>query len=712
MKIWKKITGSLYTKFMILSIVISVLPIGIIGIVIKINSQKIIEDFAFDKLKAIGELKRDKIFDYFHEQQENIYFLAKKQINIRTMNNLERACSSDKKNLLTFVNTPEYDKIVEVTDGFCKDYKQQYGYNDIYLIDTAGNIVYTVNRETDLSTNIFTGLYKNTSLAKAVRETKKSGRPAISDFELYAPANNEPACFMANSIWSLSGELKGFAAIQIPVSQINDLMQKKYGLGFTGESYLVGIDNLMRSDSRFEKGATILKKAIHTESVKLGLEGKQGVHIIQDNRDIPVLSYYAPIGLNKEFNCYFDWIIITEINTDEALVSRTKLLDKFKMLGILLILGILIIGFLLARSIAIPITRIANKAKLMALGNLNQKFITKQNNEIGELTNSFRDVQNDLWEKVDIANKIADGDYSVKLKPKSKNDKLSIALNKMTESLCKVSKENKKSMRFTDSQNDLNEKMKGDLDINTISQNIITCLTKQLDAQVGALYLANGTENKLQLISSYAFTKQKKHNKTIKIGEGIVGQAALKKKMILLSDIPDDYFHITSGLGNAKPKNIVVLPITLEDNLIGVIELGSLKEFTDNDLELLNILKENIAIGINSALIRLETNKLLEKTKEQTLEMAMQHEELDKANAELEEQTQALKESEESLQAQQEELRQANEELEEQTKALQMSHDMLQTQQEELRVTNEELEERTKALEKQRDDMNKKNKGF
>ncbi|MCD4789214.1 MAG: GAF domain-containing protein, partial [Bacteroidales bacterium] len=709
MKIWEKFKSSLYIKLMALFILIAMVPILLIGIFLNFNSKKTNEKQALEHLKAIGELKRDNIHDYFRERQQDMYFLAKKQIFIECINNLHKTCSANKTNLFTFINTPEYDKIVNITDRFLKDFKQQSGYDDIFLIDTAGNILYSVTHKADFATNIFTGPLKNSSLTKAVKNAKKSEKPAISDFELFAPSNNEPACFIANIIRSETGELTGFVAMQMSISQVDNLMNKKYGLGFTGESYLVGIDNLMRSNSRFEEETTILKKEIHTESVKFGLEGKQGAHIIQDYKDVSVLSYYAPVGLNKEFNSNFDWVIITEINTDEALAADRESSRKFFIFIIIIAFIVLILAFLISRSLAIPIKTITNNAKLVALGNLNQNITVKKNDEIGELANSFRDVQNELRKKVDHAKKIANGDYLVKLNPKSKNDELSVAINEMTESLHTVSEKNKKSMWVTGSQNDLNEKMRGDIDISTISQNIITCLAEQLDAQVGAIYLASETGNELQLTSSYALTKRKNYDNKIKIGEGIVGQAALEKKMISFSNIPDDYIHISSGLGNRKPKNIVVLPFLLEDKLIGVVELGSFKEFTDNELELLNILKENIAIGINLALIRLETNKLLEKTKEQAAELSNQQEELKKSNVELEEQTHALKESEMSLQTQQEELKQINEELEEQTKALQKSEDNLQTQQEELRVTNEELEEKTKSLEKQRDNINKKN---
>ncbi|HEM49041.1 MAG TPA: response regulator, partial [Caldithrix sp.] len=202
----------------------------------------------------------------------------------------------------------------------------------------------------------------------------------------------------------------------------------------------------------------------------------------------------------------------------------------------------------------------------------------------------------------------------------------------------------------------------------------------------------------LKLASSYAFTTRKNLSNEYKSGMGIVGQAAKEKKPILITDVPDDYVKINSGIGEAKPLNILVLPFLYEGVVKGVIELGSFHEFTDIHLQFLNMTAENIAIAFHTAESRVELQKLLEQSQVQAEELQAQQEELRVTNEELEEQTQALKHSEEELKKQQEELKKANVELEARTEDLTI-------QKKEIEIKNTELEHARKEIEEKAADL-------
>jgi len=254
----------------------------------------------------------------------------------------------------------------------------------------------------------------------------------------------------------------------------------------------------------------------------------------------------------------------------------------------------------------------------------------------------------------------------------------------------------------------LNEKMRGDQTLEKLAANIISTLAEYLQANVGAIYLCKEDQT-LRLAGSYAFQHRKGLFNEFKPGEGLVGQAALEKKYILMTDCPEDYITIRSGLGASVPKNILVYPLLLNDKVEGIIELGAFREFSEKDLTFLGESVENIAIALQSMDSRRQLVKVLEKTQQLAEELQAQQEELRATNEELEEQTKTLRASEELLQTQQEELRATNEELEEQTKTLRASEELLQTQQEELRATNEELEEQSESREKQRQEILRKN---
>ena len=250
------------------------------------------------------------------------------------------------------------------------------------------------------------------------------------------------------------------------------------------------------------------------------------------------------------------------------------------------------------------------------------------------------------------------------------------------------------------SQTALSDEMRGGMDLNTLCRKIITFLCKHLAVQTGLVYLADD-QGALDLVGSYAHKRRKHLASRYGLGEGLVGQAALEKEEIILTNVPRDYIKIESGLGDYVPRNIYVRPVIHNDNVVAVIELGTLKVFTKYQSQFLNMVSENIAIAIESAKSRTQLAISLEQSQRLSEELQVQQEELKAANEELEEQTRALQQSEQMLKAQQEELRAANEELEEQTQALQQSEERLKAQQEELRVTNEELEEKNKVLEQQ-----------
>jgi tubulin-specific chaperone A len=283
-----------------------------------------------------------------------------------------------------------------------------------------------------------------------------------------------------------------------------------------------------------------------------------------------------------------------------------------------------------------------------------------------------------------------------------------VALAWFMSRLRRTSNDLTEQIRIKTGQTALSERMRGDQVIEGLAANIVSYLCEYLNASVGAIFICN-EEQTFGLAGSYAFQHRKDFRNVFKPGEGLIGQAALEKKHILMTDCPTDYICIRSGLGLAAPKNILAYPLLLNDKVEGIIELGSLKEFSDKDLSFLSEAAENIAIALQSVTSRSQMAKLLDKTVQMAAALQTQQEELRASNEELEEQAKVLRESEVILQTQQEELRATNEELEEQTKALRESQDILQTQQEELRATNEELVEQAESREKQKQEILKKN---
>lgn len=277
--------------------------------------------------------------------------------------------------------------------------------------------------------------------------------------------------------------------------------------------------------------------------------------------------------------------------------------------------------------------------------------------------------------------RISQGRYDIELVSRGENDEMGQAMNEMILTLREMSEENRKSAWIKTGQAELSNIIRGDQDVCEISKAVLSFIAKYMGALVGTIYRTDSSDGSfLELVGSYAYPKRKGNRNRIKVGQGLVGQCALEKEMILFSNVPEGYLSISSSLGEVQPKHIVVLPLLLEHHLIGVMELGTHEEFDSKHLELLKSIGENVSIAIKSALDREKIKVLLEESKKQSEELQAQQEELRCTNEELE--------------VQQEELKQKNFELERHT-------DILKKSEEEIKFKNQELQEKTEFLEKQ-----------
>ncbi|MBC8063010.1 MAG: response regulator, partial [Clostridiaceae bacterium] len=293
-----------------------------------------------------------------------------------------------------------------------------------------------------------------------------------------------------------------------------------------------------------------------------------------------------------------------------------------------------------------------------------------------------------------------DADLLVRIESDTKDEigEMSNYFNKFMDKLQIIFSDINKQNLIKTGQSELNERLSGEQDITSLGNNIIGYLSKYLNCQVGLMYIKN-QESSYSIRASYAFNSKENDSSKINIGQGLIGQCALEKKSIIITDVPEDYIKINSGAGDALPRNIIVVPCLFDEEVKVIIELGSFQEFSEEKIEFLKLVSKSIAISINLADSRQRMKELLHKTLEQSEELQMQQEELRQTNEELEEQTNALKESEMTLQMQQEELRVANEELEERTKLLETQKLDIFNKNEKLKKANFDIVEKVKAIE-------------
>ena len=271
---------------------------------------------AFDKLGAVQQIKKNQIQSYFETLTNNVHAIKDNPTTVRAIEEFERAFMAEGDK----TGGPQWAAVEKeygpVFAGLMKD----FGYYDVFLIAKNGDVVYTVSKESDLGENLIEGSLKESGLAHVFRGTQ-SKEIAFDDFEPYVPSGNKPAAFIAGSVVDTGGKHIGAVAIQIPLNQINAIMQERTGLGKTGETYLVGPDQLMRSDSFLDPTNHSVEASfknpdrgkVDTEASREALAGKDGAKVIIDYNGNPVLSAYDPFKIHG-----INWAIIAEIDVAEA----------------------------------------------------------------------------------------------------------------------------------------------------------------------------------------------------------------------------------------------------------------------------------------------------------------------------------------------------------------------------------------------------------
>jgi HAMP domain-containing protein/CheY-like chemotaxis protein/signal transduction histidine kinase len=242
--------------------------------------------------------------------------------------------------------------------------------------------------------------------------------------------------------------------------------------------------------------------------------------------------------------------------------------------------------------------------------------------------------------------------------------------------------------------------LQGQRDLLTVARMILSELAPLVSEQHGVFYVNDTSEEEpvLKLLASYGYQERKSLGNRFQIGEGLVGQCVLEKQRILLTDVPEDYVKISSGLGDAKPRNIVVLPVLSEGEVLAVIELASFNRFSETHLTFLEQLTESIGIVLNTIKANMRTEELLKESQSLTQELQKQQEELQETNRRLEQQAESLRASEDLLRQQQEELQQTNEELEEKAQELAAQNREVERKNRQIELARQELEEKAEQL--------------
>ncbi len=402
-----------------LLIIISSLLLGVsLGVISYIQSASVIEKEVRKKLQVAQQARTNALMNYLTSIQEDLTETASNPAVIeaaRSFNSAWNAITGEQTEILQTLYitensfpTGEKEKLDFASDGsFYSDVHKQYHpwfrqklytneYYDIFLFDLNGNLTYSVFKELDYATNLENGKWRDSGLGeiyRAAKETLKSDHQAFIDFAPYAPSFGAPASFIGMPV--MDGDLAvGVLVFQMPISRINALMQDATGLGESGESYIVGQDFLMRSDSRFSDESTILQRSVDTEPARLALKGEKGAVVAPDYRGVDVKSIYGPLEFMN-----IRWAILSEIDEAEYSAPIDAVRNNMLIVGTLLLLIVAAIGVYFSRQLVNGLLAIISSAKRLSEGDTETAIPMQEKlDEVGDMARAIKVFQDNAIE--------------------------------------------------------------------------------------------------------------------------------------------------------------------------------------------------------------------------------------------------------------------------------------------------------------------------
>ena len=501
----------------------------------------------------VAENKR-RVMDYYENEFSRAFLNknANAKLNVRRqVNQLDQSAlyfqdkyiASNKyplgaKDQLSYAGESEFDQVHLKYHPMIRDYLTEFGYYDIFIIDAnTGHIVYSVFKELDFATSLNLGPYASSGIAKAYKKAKtlvNSDESVLVDFESYFPSYDQAASFIASPIKNQQGKVNAILVFQMPIDGINKTMTndqkwQQIGLGLSGETYLVGADKKLRSESRFliedktnyydalaksndqpfldeikAYNSALGLQFVKTVGVKRALNGESGFARFADYRGVEVLSAYTYIDYGGQ-----SWALMAEIDVEEAFADAIQLSEDlyFYALTSLFIIGIIsiILGLVIAKVLVTPLNDLVDRIRDISEGDgdltvkLSLAVRTDEIGDVGKAFNQFIEKIRRIICEIDLhAGQLASSSEElsavtletndVVILQKSKTDETSTVMSEFSSSINEIANNSLSTATLTNEANQ--ESIKG-ANLSLEAQHAINGLVDSVDKAATELQLLN-----------------------------------------------------------------------------------------------------------------------------------------------------------------------------------------------------------------------------
>jgi PAS domain S-box-containing protein len=454
-----------------------------------------------------------------------------------------------------------------------------------------------------------------------------------------------------------TGADKKLLIYEVNAQVLNNILSDTLGLGETGEIVVASRDQKTKRISLINKlrhkpedSVEVITANNRQNSAALAvLNGESGATFDIDYRQENVLTAYTPVPNTN-------WGVIAKIDTDEVYGGIQSSIKSYIVSGSIILLATLGLCFVFAGRVTAPLNSLKAHIEMLGQGILPAKVERQSNDEFGEMADSVDNLAQSLKKTAHFAEEIGEGDFDAEFMPMSPQDSLGNALLTMRVNLVEAEKRDKERNWIVTGVAEIGEILRSSDNLEKLGDEVLKYIIDKIDAVQGAFYVVNESQSedpRLEITSSFAYSRKKYLKGSYKFAEGLVGQAAAEKDSILRTEVPENYVSITSGiLGDQKPACILIVPLVAEEKVYGALEFAGFEKFNAGKVRFVEELSVIMARTVFNIKVNERTRKLLAESQ------AM--------SGELQEKQEILRQNAEEMQATQEELQRSNSRLEEQ----------------------------------------------
>ncbi|MFP4603896.1 MAG: GAF domain-containing protein [Bacteroidales bacterium] len=483
-------------------------------------------------------------------------------------------------------------------------------------------------------------------IGSAYHEMKTSGIPMVVDPEMYS-YTGDPEDEYLNSNFSFpimhNDRFIGLAGIDVDLQKFQEIIneiepfENSYAYLLSNNGTFAAHPNDELLGEKIEK---VSPQLTDQNEILNNIKNGNSFSFNYKDEESGTKYYYsfAPVeisGVNTP------WSIATIVPYNAIQNRANQIFYIALAVGVIGLVLLSAVVWIIANNISNPIEKITFILKNIAKGKIDNSLKTdvKTSDEISEMATALNTSIDELNKKAEFATHIGKGNFEHEFELPGEDDHLGQSLIDMRNSLAKAKKEEENRKIEDEKRRWINEGLTkfSDIlrlnhdDIEKLTYDIIKNLVEYLGAVQGGLFLLNDEDREnifYELKAAYAYDRQKFLEKHIKPGEGLIGACVLEKKSKYMTELPQDYMEITSGLGDANPDALLIVPLKTEEEVLGVVELASFNKFEEYQRTFVEKVAESIASTLASVRVNIRTSQLLEKSQQQAEEMAAQEEEM------------------------------------------------------------------------------------